>query len=385
MLDDGISGLIGTIYSGIQCPDDWDAVLDALIAHTDSRFLMVSTVDLTRQEYGSSRFYGADGGRFLDGIAEYGSERYKQDPTLKFALRHPDAGAISLRSTLADHHSNPEDREYALWVESQLDAGDSQVFYTPPIDDLIFGVSLHKRAGDIAYTDDELRIFSLLFRHMENAVRMAMRPALPDGAEALLFVDRRGLVRHANDAALSAIDRGDLLLLSNGRLRTANRADQARLDGLLRSALHAVEHGGAGGGMTVRWSGRRASPARPLLLTVKPMPHGAPPMHLFGPMALVRIIDPCEKARPDRRWASLFGLTPAETRLAMALLDEENSLRHAADSLTIAYATARVQLASIFAKTGVRTQGQLIRLLGRLQVGLLCVLPVVSGLNGLQA
>ncbi len=63
----------------------------------------------------------------------------------------------------------------------------------------------------------------------------------------------------------------------------------------------------------------------------------------------------------------MFSLTRAETRLAAALISGEDSLRATADVLGIAYPTARAQLASLFEKTGVRSQVQLIRLLTRMQ------------------
>ncbi|MBP6898245.1 MAG: helix-turn-helix transcriptional regulator [Gammaproteobacteria bacterium] len=76
------------------------------------------------------------------------------------------------------------------------------------------------------------------------------------------------------------------------------------------------------------------------------------------------------------RWATvhldgvlrdLFGLSPAESRLAR-LLFEEHSMQDAAERVCISIATARTQLKSIFAKTQLRRQTELIRLLSRLSV-----------------
>ena len=58
----------------------------------------------------------------------------------------------------------------------------------------------------------------------------------------------------------------------------------------------------------------------------------------------------------------LFDLTPAEVRLASALA-EGQTLRVAAAAAGIAYSTARRYLESIFAKTGVNQQSQLVALL----------------------
>jgi DNA-binding CsgD family transcriptional regulator len=60
--------------------------------------------------------------------------------------------------------------------------------------------------------------------------------------------------------------------------------------------------------------------------------------------------------------ARSYGLTPSETRLALALL-EGQSLRAAAAATAISYQTARSQLKQIFAKTGTRRQAELVRAL----------------------
>lgn len=63
----------------------------------------------------------------------------------------------------------------------------------------------------------------------------------------------------------------------------------------------------------------------------------------------------------------LFGLSPAESRLAR-LLFEDLSVQEAADRVGVSVATARTQLKAIFAKTQVGRQSELIRLLSRFAV-----------------
>ncbi|HEU0188664.1 MAG TPA: helix-turn-helix transcriptional regulator, partial [Gallionella sp.] len=63
-----------------------------------------------------------------------------------------------------------------------------------------------------------------------------------------------------------------------------------------------------------------------------------------------------------KRLAVLYGLSPAESRLA-ARLAAFNSLEQAANDLGIALGTARSQLAAVFAKTGVKGQAELLMLL----------------------
>jgi DNA-binding CsgD family transcriptional regulator len=62
----------------------------------------------------------------------------------------------------------------------------------------------------------------------------------------------------------------------------------------------------------------------------------------------------------ERLLGRLYGLTPAEARLAMALVNGAE-LRGYAEALSISYYTARAHLRSIFQKTGHSRQADLIR------------------------
>ena len=74
------------------------------------------------------------------------------------------------------------------------------------------------------------------------------------------------------------------------------------------------------------------------------------------------IADPDTKAAvPAEILGYLFGLTPAESRLATALANGL-SLIEAADQHRVQHDTARKQLKAVFAKTHTNRQGELIRL-----------------------
>lgn len=81
------------------------------------------------------------------------------------------------------------------------------------------------------------------------------------------------------------------------------------------------------------------------------------------PVATIVVCDPdlrMERAR--QRLASMYGLTPAELRFA-AEIAKGDGKRRAAERCGISYATARAHLSSIFEKTGVHRQAELVRLL----------------------
>lgn len=60
---------------------------------------------------------------------------------------------------------------------------------------------------------------------------------------------------------------------------------------------------------------------------------------------------------------ALFGLTPAEARLAIALCDGA-SLNDYALNQGITVGTTRIQLKSVFSKLGINRQPELVRLIG---------------------
>jgi DNA-binding CsgD family transcriptional regulator len=65
---------------------------------------------------------------------------------------------------------------------------------------------------------------------------------------------------------------------------------------------------------------------------------------------------------PAERLQTLYGLTPAESRLAARLAAGEE-LKSAAEAIGIGYPTARTQLTAIFRKTDTKRQGELVKLL----------------------
>ncbi len=81
------------------------------------------------------------------------------------------------------------------------------------------------------------------------------------------------------------------------------------------------------------------------------------------PHAIVMVRDPLDApVAPADEIAKVFGLTPAEARLAEALSGGA-TIAEAADGLGIRVNTARNQLSAIFRKTDTNRQGELVRLL----------------------
>jgi DNA-binding CsgD family transcriptional regulator len=80
-------------------------------------------------------------------------------------------------------------------------------------------------------------------------------------------------------------------------------------------------------------------------------------------VAAIYVTDPEQVSeRPEVVLIRLYGLTPAEAKVA-ALIVRGMSARQAAEGLAISYNTVKSHLKRVFAKTGTKRQGDLIRLI----------------------
>jgi DNA-binding CsgD family transcriptional regulator len=138
--------------------------------------------------------------------------------------------------------------------------------------------------------------------------------------------------------------------------------DAARLRRLVARAL-CGESGGAGrGGGDLAL--RRPSGAPALLVTVVPLGVRAwDGLETGAPRAALHLVDPMREPYDEAgRLAALFGLSPAEQRLALGLV-AELTLKEIADLHGVLPSTIKTQLESLFAKTGKSRQSTLVRLL----------------------
>jgi len=100
-----------------------------------------------------------------------------------------------------------------------------------------------------------------------------------------------------------------------------------------------------------------------LAVAVNPLPERPTTVFNGGRMAMVSVTDPrAGNAASDSRLQQLFGLTPAEVRVALALLDGR-SPAEAAAQLGISVQTVRNQLQGLYQKTMTSRQAELVVLL----------------------
>ena len=363
-LDERLSRLIGRIYECAYDGEAWNLVIQEVLAQTESCAALVSVADLRNREMSRARFYGDDSSGIADATHVYFDENlYLEDRTFHFASRNPNGRFCE--STDVVPRETYFDDPVVRYCGGTIGATHWLVGYTAPVDELTFGFSILPPAEVGPPTERNKRLFKLLFEHMDRALRLAARPpSLEGGEDAAVVLDRSGQVQQMNLRARQLLETADGLSVCRGSLIAGTPADTSRLDRAIAGALNALVDGSYGGAVALP----RPSGKRDLLLTFTPLPRLTSMWGVFQPAVLVKIVDPEDAAPPPaaERWTVLFGLTPAEAKLASELVAGGCNVRNAAAALGIAYWTARVHLKKLLEKTGTHSQSQLVRTLTRL-------------------
>ena len=248
-----------------------------------------------------------------------------------------------------------------------------------PLDEIhqaVINFEIPKAAVDI--DEDSIAAFNFLVPHVKRSFQVQHRlrlleqerdaafAALDEVPLGVVLVDAGGQVLFANRAAVATLDQRDGLSLWRKRLQAATPGRTAKLERLIGEAAATAEGRGLGAGGAL--SLPRPSLKRPLALLVAPLrgANGSFSGRNFTgrrAAAVVFVSDPESNIEtPTEMLARLYRLTPAEARLAGALLAGEG-LQSAADRLCITLETARSHLKRIFDKTGTRRQAELVALL----------------------
>jgi DNA-binding CsgD family transcriptional regulator/PAS domain-containing protein len=245
-----------------------------------------------------------------------------------------------------------------------------------PVDDrqlCILGLQRPRSRPDFGASDQ--RLLRLLIPHLERALQLRNRveairqegrlafAALDALAVAVVIVDTKGTVLHANPAAETLAAQQDGISLQ-GRQLAIGGAAGCELRRLVRDAANSSigRAGGAGGSLAVpRRSGRRA-----YSLLITPLPAGQMADALQRPCAAVFILDPEKQSGlPGEVLSQLFGLSAAEARVLIEL-GSGQSVEQIADAHCVSRNTVRTQIQRIFEKTGTRRQAEAVALVSRL-------------------
>lgn len=232
----------------------------------------------------------------------------------------------------------------------------------------LFGI--HRPHGTTPFENGDRRLLGLLMPHMTRAIQLHLRlsslkhrerighAALDSLATGVVIVTAGGRLLFANVAAEVVLKGGEGVSIRNGVLRARDRVrDQALHRAIEQAAKAAVGHlSPPGEALHLPRLGRR-----PLSLLICPLRPEALSIVRTEAAALIFIGDPDNQPRTSQTvLAEIWGLTPAEARLAAALVEGER-VESFADRVGISVQTARTQLKQIFAKVGCKRQSELVR------------------------
>jgi DNA-binding CsgD family transcriptional regulator len=157
-----------------------------------------------------------------------------------------------------------------------------------------------------------------------------------------------------NRAAESIVQLDDGLNIREGRLCARRAFETAKIAKLIGGATAEAKLG-AGRMLVGRYVG-----LPPYVLTVAPLRTNMAVDDRR--LALIVVVDPQRHSPSEEDLAEFFGLSPAEARLAAALLTGK-TLAQIAAGTGIRITTLRTQLGSILRKVGAERQSDLIRIL----------------------
>ncbi|MFT3817116.1 MAG: hypothetical protein QM750_05730 [Rubrivivax sp.] len=241
--------------------------------------------------------------------------------------------------------------------------------------EIIVILGIHRGMGMQPLNDAELALARRLGVHVACALgiwrrqRRKLRETLLGTAvlqrltQPLLLLDEQLQLHFCSDAAKTALAGDPRLRVAGDGLHFGSRHDRAQLVLALRELSLGAEadFGRAAAGQDrklVRLTPRAGEP--PLLLVAVAL-RPQETMGAFGPvpLALVLVHDLARRAVPDPLLvAAAFGLTPAESRVAVHLAAGA-SVAETAAAFSVARTTVRTQLLQIFQKVGVNKQQDL--------------------------
>lgn len=229
-------------------------------------------------------------------------------------------------------------------------------------------IALLRPLGAPEYTEDEYQFLRTLSPHLMRSAtlrsRMHTLERQQSAGESVLahlpygtvWVNACGRIVSMNTQAADILQSGDGLSVRHDRLLACDAGDMDKLTRALQMATaQAVRQG--------QWFAvARRQQAVPLVVSVIPatIPEALDPL-CGGPFALL-ILQDMTRQRVSRatQLQIIYRLTPAEMRLAEALLENDTVESYALKS-NVSRNTVRTHLASLFAKTGTKRQAELIR------------------------
>lgn len=368
----GFETLIGKIYEAALAPHLWPAFLAAFATQFNSPSSMLWAIDFKRHsveiDAGSNdlaAFHGLDPAA----MASFASYYAQRNVWIENPVLHQE-GRVVVSSALFPDGQLKKTEYYNDWLRPQ-DLFYSSAAVVEKRNDRSFNVTLARSEHAGPYTPQELAGIAQLMPHLQAAIALHRRlhrlealsqasiGALETIPFGIVLLDERGLILHANTAALAlASDTRLLHPMAGSALHAKNSADDAILQRHLHGAIQTGKRksGGAGGAVRLR-----GVDGLELQVLVVPLPAWSSP---FGERstAAVFLSDPRKLIGSlVGMLRELYGMTPAEARLTEAMVNGLTP-QEFADRQQISLHTVRSQFKAAAARVGTTRQADLVRI-----------------------
>jgi DNA-binding CsgD family transcriptional regulator len=227
--------------------------------------------------------------------------------------------------------------------------------------------AIHLRLNDKSLADLPRRDIDVLASHFRRAIAIGklinlhkveaatFADTLDGFAAGMFLVDGAALIVHANASGQAMLDRGVVVRERSGRLTAVDRrADQALHEAFAAAAAGATRRSAIplGGSEDDCWAAH-----------VLPLPSGARRQTglPYAAVAAVFVRRAALNCCSLETIADLYGLTPAELRVLVAIV-EIGGVPEVAPVLGVSETTVRSHLQHVFEKTGIKRQADLVKL-----------------------
>lgn len=362
--EDRYDEVVAGLYEAALSPDRWHSAVMSVMQQTGSdifhfhdwdRLETTTTFNVFSHEW------------MANGVQAYASYYGAIDPRRQLADHVPVASVIACHHHISEASVSRSEFYQDFLIPQGMRYLAAARAVSDDRRDVILG--LMREVGNSPYSEAELHEAQRLVSHLSRACRLwrdtgSLRTAAAVGAQAarasafaLIGLDARGKMVYTNAHAEHLLSDGDWLITRNGFVGAALANDDARLRQLVRQ-VHAT-----GCGVSLSLSGLRSGP-QSLLVSIAPLGNRSAAEWEFSDASV--LITARSRRQPPalspEALAQAFGLTAAESAVALALCEGKTPDEHA-QALGVSVTTVRTQLRAVFEKTQTRRQPETVGLL----------------------
>jgi DNA-binding CsgD family transcriptional regulator len=361
------SQLIESIYKGLDELPLWQSFLSLLHSEMNANICFLILRTPNHGDAGLLLSHGLPSALSDTPNNVYSDELYGLDPFVNLPL----GKVVSLEEFLPKDQllssefyqrcMKPFDLLYILGVDMQLTDG------------MRASLRITRSPNTAEFSAQDHAKIAILIPHLQRAIPLYARLQKMETERSLLdrtvsqlslgtiILDDKRLIMHGNAIADRILAEKNGISTKDRQILISQSSEASHFRELLNHAIDIHRHSKPH--IVQAMAITRSTGHLPLNIVVRSMPKVSQVDGQTVAAVAVFISDPEYKSQTSAEvLGQLYGLTPAESKLAMALADGQ-SLEDASNTLHITRNTARAHLRSIFVKTGVTQQTMLVSLL----------------------